>query len=96
MKIVSLSPGLAHINLYLYKLQQASTSQPGINADVDADARCGQGITDFSQIHNMKTKNSSYKMFPQWGYNLGLSWTSDSKSMTLISGLTGRDFRFLI
>ena len=41
---------IAHINLYLYNPHLASASYPfssidaSVNADADADARCGQGI----------------------------------------------------
>ena len=36
-----------------------------------------------------KQKNPKVKFYPQWGQNLGLSWTSDSKSNTLLSELSG-------
>ena len=36
----------------------------------------------------MKTKNPVTKCYPQWVLNPGLWWTSDSKSNTLLSGLT--------
>ena len=58
-------PVMAHINLYLYNPHQVSASylSASIDASVNADAQCGQGLSHYLLGHTFKTWTVKKKFF---------------------------------